>query len=359
MSNGSFEIFGKHEFEQVVYGYDKYSGLKAIIAIHNTALGPGIGGVRMMPYEQDHDALQDALKLAKAMTFKNAAAGIKFGGAKAVIIGNPKEDKTEYLLRAFGRLVESLGGRYIPGVDIGTAEKDMVIVSQETRYCASLPEEYGGCGSTSGATAYGLFYGIKAAVEETFADPALKGKAIAIQGVGTVGSALARHLVQAGARVIISDIDGEAVARLTEELPVDSVAPEDIYDQDVDVFSPCALGGVLNDGTIPRLKCKLVAGAANNQLADETRHCKMLAEKGISYGVDFILNAGGVVANTHQFIGYKKERANRDLQKIADNTKKVFQIARKNKVDTLTAAKMLAEERIKMAVHLKSWYMAK
>jgi leucine dehydrogenase len=358
MKNGSLEIFQK-EFEQVVYGSDPYSGLKAIIAIHNTALGPGLGGVRMMTYEQEQDALLDALSLAKAMSYKNAAAGLKYGGAKAVIIGDPQKDKTEHLLRAFGRLIESLGGRYIPGVDIGTVEDDMVIVSQETQYCASLPEAYGGCGSTSEATAYGLYYGIQAAVEATFENPALKGKTIAIQGVGHVGSVLAKYLLEAGAKVVVSDICQKALERIAGELPVDVVANDAIYDQDVDIFSPCALGGVLNDETIPRLKCKLIAGAANNQLADEEKHCTMIEEKGISYGVDFILNAGGVIANTHQFHGYKREIAYADLRRIGGTIKNVFKIAEEERVDSLTAAKMLAEQRMKMAVHMKSWYLKK
>ena len=358
MKNGSIDIF-KEDFEQVVYGYDRYSGLKAIIAIHNTSLGPGLGGVRMMTYKQDQDALLDALGLAKAMSYKNAAAGLKYGGAKAVIIGDSQKDKTEHLLRAFGRLIESLGGRYIPGVDIGTVEEDMVIVSQETRYCASLPEAYGGCGSTSEATAYGLYYGIQAAVEATFADPGLKGKTVAIQGVGHVGSVLAKYLLDAGAHVIVSDICDKALERVAGELPVDVVANDAIYDQDADIFSPCALGGVLNDDTIPRLKCKLIAGAANNQLMDAEKHCKMIEARGISYGVDFILNAGGVIANTHQFHGYKRELAYADLQKIGDNIRKVFKIAADERVDSHTAAKMLAEQRMEMALHMKSWYLKK
>jgi leucine dehydrogenase len=358
MKNDRFAIFQK-DFEQVVYGHDQYSGLKAIIAIHNTALGPGLGGVRMMTYEHDQDALLDALKLAKAMSYKNAAAGLKFGGAKAVIIGDSEKDKTEHLLRAFGRLIESLGGRYIPGVDIGTVEDDMVIVSQETQYCASLPEEYGGCGSTSEATAYGLYHGIQAAAETVFAKPGLKGKAVAIQGVGHVGSVLAKHLLDAGANVVVSDICHKALERVARDLPVDVVPNAAIYDQDVDIFSPCALGGVLNDETIPRLKCKLIAGAANNQLADEEKHCRMIEERGISYGVDFILNAGGVIANTHQFVGYNRDLAYKDLKRIGDTIKKVFKIAAEEKVDSLTAAKMLAERRMQMAVQMKSWHLKK
>lgn len=356
MKSSGFELF-QDDFEQVVLGCDQRSGLKAIVAIHSTALGPGLGGVRMMPYRQDEDALLDARKLAKAMTYKNAAAGIKFGGGKAVIIGNPGTDKREHLLRAFGRLIESLRGRYIPGVDIGTDEKDMIIISQETRYCASLPEEYGGCGSTSEATAYGLYHALQAAVAETFEEPGLKGKRVAIQGVGHVGSALARYLVEGGARVLASDVNPEALARLARELPVDVVANADIYSQDVDIFSPCALGGILNDETIPQLKCRLIVGAANNQLADEEKHCRMIEERGIAYGVDFIVNAGGVVANTHQFLGYRRDRAYTDLQRIGDNVKRVFQIAREQQVDSLTAARMLAEERLKMGVYLKSWHL--
>lgn len=353
-----FAAMEQGEFEQIVYGYDKYSGLKAIIAVHNTALGPGFGGTRMMAYESDGDALNDVLKLAKAMTYKNAAAGINFGGGKAVIIGDSRKEKNEDTLRAFGRLIESLKGRYITGVDIGTVEEDMVVISKETKYCVALPESYGGVGSTSGATAYGLFHGMKEAAEVVFGGASLKNRSVALQGLGNIGYGLAQYLVEEGAKVIASDIIKECASKAAKELQIDIVPPEQIYDLEVDIFSPCALGDVLNDQTIPRLRCRLIAGAANNQLKDEKKHGKMLDDKGIAYGVDYILNSGGVIANSHQFIGYNRERAYGEVRgNIAKNIRKVFETAHKEQISVADAARSLAEHRIKMAVNRKSWYL--
>ncbi len=357
MSKSLFDVMHQEEFEQIVYGYDRHSGLKTLICLHNTALGPGFGGVRMMPYETEEDALDDVMKLAKAMTYKNAACGIDFGGGKAVIIGDPETEKTENLLRAFGRMLEGLGGRYIAGVDIGTDEDDMVIVHRETDYNVALPESYGGGGSTSAATAFGCFEGMKAAVAEVFDDPGLEGKRVAIQGVGNIGSVLARYLVDAGAEVVISDVRESAIQRVRESLAVEVADVQGIYDEDMDIFAPCALGGILNDDTIPRLKCKLVAGSANNQLADETAHAAMLAERGIVYAVDFIMSAGGVINNAHQFIGYDRERAYGQIAEIGDTILGVLRTASERKVTTVEAAMMLAEDRIESAVRRKGYYL--
>ncbi|MDW7670097.1 MAG: Glu/Leu/Phe/Val dehydrogenase dimerization domain-containing protein [Bacillota bacterium] len=354
-----FEMMKDEEFEQIVYGYDKNSGMKALISIHNTSLGPAFGGTRMMPYESEDDALQDVMKLGKAMTWKNAACGIDFGGGKAVIIGDARKEKTEDLLRAFGRMVEGLGGRYITGVDIGTDENDMIIVRKETQYNVALPESYGGGGSTSAATAFGCFEGIKSAVKEVFDDKGLKNKRVAIQGVGNIGSVLARYLVKEGAEVIVSDVNEEAVQRLCQELGIQQVDPEAIYDLEVDIFSPCALGGILNDTTIPRLQCRLVAGSANNQLADEESHATLLKERGIAYAVDFIMSAGGVINNSHQFIGYHRERAYGQVARIGDAITQVFRMAREKNVTTQEAAMMLARQRIASAVQRKSYYLEK
>lgn len=357
MSAPLFEVMHQEEFEQIVYGYDKHSGLKTLICIHNTALGPGFGGVRMMPYETEEDALLDVMKLAKAMTYKNAACGIDFGGGKAVIIGDPETDKTENLLRVFGRMLEGLGGRYIAGVDIGTDENDMVVVHRETDYNVALPESYGGGGSTSAATAFGCFEGIKAAAGEVFEDPGLEGKRVGIQGVGNIGSVLARYLVEAGASVVVSDVREAAIDRLRGELPVDVADVEGIYDEDMDIFAPCALGGILNDHTIPRLRCRLIAGSANNQLADEAVHAAMLEDRGIVYAVDFIMSAGGVINNAHQFIGYDRERAYGQVAEIGDTMVRVLHTARELGVTTVEAAMMLAEDRIESAVRRRGYYL--
>ncbi len=352
-----FRTLEQGEFEQVVYGYDKFSGLKAIIALHNTALGPGFGGTRMMEYESDEDALKDVLRLSRAMTYKNAAAGIDFGGGKAVIIGDSRRDKNEDILRAFGKLIATLNGRYITGVDIGTVEEDMVVISKETDCCVALPESYGGVGSTSAVTAFGLFYGMKAAAGHVLGEQSLKNKAIAVQGLGNVGLALVRYLHEEGAKIYAADISEDCINRALKEVPLEIVPPDQIYDLQVDIFSPCALGNVLNDQTIPRLKCKLVAGGANNQLDDDEKHWNMLNERGIAYGVDYILNAGGVIANSHQFIGYIKERAYKEVHtNITNNIRKVFEMADRDRISTVNAAKNLAEHRLRMAVNRKKWY---
>lgn len=360
MTQPLFEILKKEEFEQVVYGYDKYSGLKAIVAIHNTALGPAFGGTRMMPYASEEQALQDVLRLSKAMTYKNAAGGINFGGGKAVIIGDAKTEKTEDLLRAFGRFIEGLGGRYITGVDVGTDEEDMVIVHQETKYNVALPESYGGGGSTSAATAYGLCHGMKSAAEEVFGESSLKGKTVSIQGVGHIGYVLAKYLIEEGANVVVCDVDKNNLKRAKETLNVDVVDADKIYDVDADIFSPCALGGVLNEETIPRLKCKLIAGSANNQLAEETKHSRMIQERGITYAVDYILSVGGCINNSHQFIGYNRERAYGMVKNnITRNIRTVLKMAKERGITTSEAAKFMAEQRMQMAVNRKSWYLEK
>lgn len=359
MSGSLFDVMHQEEFEQIVYGYDRHSGLKTLICIHNTALGPGFGGVRMMPYETEEDALQDVMKLARAMTYKNAACGIDFGGGKAVIIGDPQTEKTENLLRAFGRILEGLGGRYIAGVDIGTDENDMVVVHRETDYNVALPESYGGGGSTSAATAFGCFEGIKAAVGEVFEDPGLEGKRVGIQGVGNIGSVLARYLVEAGAEVVVSDVSGAAIERVRRDLAVDVADVEGIYDEDMDIFAPCALGGILNDETIPRLKCRLIAGAANNQLLHESAHAAMLSERGIVYAVDFIMSAGGVINNAHQFIGYDRERAYGQVAEIGDTVVRVLRMARERGITTVEAAMALAEDRIESAIRRQGYYLRK
>jgi leucine dehydrogenase len=355
-----FETLQKEEHEEVVYGYDKHTGLKSIIAIHNTALGPAFGGTRMMDYKTEEEAIKDVLLLSKAMTYKNAIAGINFGGGKAIIIGNAKTQKNEGLLRSFGRLVESLSGRFIAGVDIGTDENDMVVVQQESNYITALPIYYGGAGSTSEATAYGVYQGIKAAVEEVFDNKQLEGKSIAIQGAGHIGYALAKYLSKDRVKIFISDVAKEALDKVKNTISdVEIVEPDQIYDLDVDIFSPCALGAILNDNTIPKLKCKLIAGSANNQLVDEEKHCRMIQDRGIVYVVDYILSAGGVINNSQQYNrnGYSKEAAYSQITKIGNSVKRILADASKNKILTIEVAKGLAESRIQEAISRKSWYL--
>lgn len=358
MSN-VFELIEKDEFEEIAYGYDKKTGLKAIVAIHDTTLGPSFGGTRMMMYESEEEALKDCLKLARAMTYKNAAAGINFGGGKAVIIADSKTQKTEALLRAYGRFVDGLAGRFIAGVDVGTDENDMVILQQETNHVTALPRHYGGAGSTSGATAYGVYQAIKKASSFVFDNPDLKNKSVAIQGIGNIGSRLAKYLTEEGSKVYVTDIDKKALNELKENLGVEIVGTEEIYDLDVDIFAPCALGGILNDDTIPRLKCKLVAGSANNQLKEVEKHSKMLKDRGIAYGVDYILSAGGVINNSQQYndYGYNKEAAYNKVAKIGDNILEVFKIAENKDITTVEAALEFAKSRLDMEMSLKKWYL--
>ena len=361
MMSNVFELISKDEFEEVAYGYDKKSGLKSIVAIHDTTLGPSFGGTRMMLYENEEAALKDCLKLARAMTYKNAAAGINFGGGKAVIIADSKTQKDEALLRAYGRFVDGLAGRFIAGVDVGTDENDMVIVQQETEHVTALPKYYGGAGSTSGATAYGVYQGMKKAVEIVFEDKKLAGKKVSIQGAGNIGSRLAEYLAEDGAKVYITDIDDEALDIVKSKTDVEIVKPEEIYGLDVDIFAPCALGAILNDDTIPKLKCKLVAGSANNQLKDIDKHSQMLKEKGIVYGVDYILSAGGVINNSQQYnsFGYNKEAAYQKVATIGDNIQEVINIAEEKNITTLKAAKIFAVNRLEMSKNLNKWYLNK
>lgn len=354
-----FELMERDDFEEIAYGYDKPTGLKAIVAIHDTTLGPAFGGTRMKSYSTEEEALKDCLKLSKAMTCKNAAAGINFGGGKAVIIGDAKIQKTEALLRAYGRFVEGLGGRFIAGVDVGTDENDMIILQQETKHVTALPLFYGGAGSTSGATAYGVYHAIRKAAQFVFGDSSLTGKKVAIQGVGNIGRRLLEYLIKEGATIYVADIERDSLDKVKRKFDVKVVDPEQIYDLDVDIFSPCAMGGILNDHTIPRLKCKLIAGSANNQLSDTSKHIKMLKERKIAFAVDFILSAGGVINNSQQYnrCGYNQEAAYKQVEKIGDTIYSIFKAAEEQNITTVEAAYEFAQKRLDLAQNLKKWYL--
>ncbi len=349
-----FEIMRDCEHEQLVVCQEETSGLKALIAIHDTTLGPALGGTRMWTYDCEEDAIEDVLRLSRGMTYKAAAAGLNLGGGKGVIIGNPKKDKSEAMWRAYGRYVQSLGGRYITAEDVGVDDKDLEIVSQETRYAVGLP---GKSGDPSPATAYGCFYGMRAVAEKLWGDASLKGRTISVQGVGSVGYHLCKLLSDEGSQLIITDIDEEAIEQVTNECEVTVVDTKDIYRQEADIFVPCALGAILNDETIPQLSVKAVAGAANNQLAEEDKHAKMLEEKGILYAPDYVLNAGGVTNVSEELIGYNKERAYRQIAKIYDNIHHVFQVAERDNIPTHQAANRLAEERIEAIRKVRSNYV--
>ncbi|MBW8876766.1 MAG: Glu/Leu/Phe/Val dehydrogenase [Acidobacteria bacterium] len=321
-------------------------GLKAIIAVHSTVLGPGLGGVRMWPYGSMEEAITDVLRLSRGMTYKAAAAGLNLGGGKAVIVGDPKKEKTEALLRAFGRYVDSLNGLYITAEDVGTDIEDMEVIQHETRWVTGVSPEHGGGGDPSPVTAFGVLQGILAAVACHFGDGALAGRSVAVQGLGSVGYNLARFLREAGAKVFAADIDANATGRARDELGVEVVPTAEILEVPCDVVAPCALGAVLNDESIPRLRCRIVAGAANNQLADERRHGQELHDRGILYAPDFVGNAGGLINVYNEIVGYNRDTAMRMARGIHANMARVFEISRAQAIPTALAADRLAEDRI-------------
>jgi leucine dehydrogenase len=341
-----FEHINGDGYEQVVYCSDDQSGLRAIIAIHSTALGPALGGTRFYPYEREEDALVDVLRLAKGMTYKAAAAGLDLGGGKGVIIGDPRRIKTEELLRAYGRFVETLGGRYITAEDVGTALEDMDIVRRESRWVTGCSHTYGGSGDPSPVTAYGVLNGIKACLLEVFGSAELKGRTVALQGVGKVGYALCGYLVGEGAEVTIGDIDVDNMARAVKDHGVETVPLQDIHKQECDVFAPCALGGGINDDTISEFNCKIIAGAANNQLARE-EHGEKLRDLGILYAPDFVINAGGLINVEDELRGYDRERAMTRVEGIYRQMQLIFTLAKEHGLSTAKAAELLAQERIR------------
>lgn len=333
--------------EQILFARDGESGLKAIIAVHSTVLGPALGGTRFYPYESEEDALADALRLSRAMTRKNAAAGLDFGGGKGVIIGDPRTLKSERLLRAYGRAIESLGGRYFTAEDVGTTIADMETIARETRYVTGGARDTGGSGDPSPTTARGLLAAMRGAARFLWGGPALAGRHVAIQGVGKVGGAFARLLAAAGVRLTVADVNREAVEALAQELGAGIVAPDEVHATECDVFAPCALGGALNAGTVPELRCAAVLGSANNQLASD-HLAEDLAARDILYVPDFIVNAGGVV-NLAEEVGreYLRERANRRVDGIETTVIDLLARAREAGVTPLDEAIARADRRIR------------
>jgi leucine dehydrogenase len=351
-----FDYMERYDFEQLLLCQDKNSGLKAIIAIHDTTLGPALGGVRMWTYESEDEAILDALRLARGMTYKAAAAGLNLGGGKTVIIGDPRKDKSEAMFRALGRFIQGLNGRYITAEDVGTTEEDMDIIHQETRYVTGVSPAFGSSGNPSPVTAYGVYRGMKAAAKVAFGSDSLKGKTVAVQGVGSVAYNLCKHLHEEGARLIVTDIVQENVERAVRDFGAESVEPDKIYDVECDIFSPCALGAIINDETIPRLKCRVVAGSANNQLKEE-RHGDRLHEMGITYVPDYVINAGGVINVADELLGYNRDRAMKKVETIYDNVLRVFEIAERDGIPSYQAADRMAEERIESLDRSRSTFL--
>jgi leucine dehydrogenase len=332
--------------ERVLFCSSPEVHLQAIIAVHSTVLGPGLGGVRMWPYASMDEALTDVLRLSRGMTYKAAAAGLHLGGGKAVIIGDPKRDKTEALMRTFGRYVESLGGLYITAEDVGTDMEDMEHILTETRWVTGISAAQGGGGDPSPVTAFGVLQGIKAAAAWHLGGPQLTGRTVAVQGLGNVGFALAGYLKDEGAKVLAADIDQDATARAHDELRVEIVPAAEILEIECDILAPCALGAVLNDQTIPKLRCKVVAGGANNQLADEERHGQALQDRGILYTPDFVLNAGGLINVYSELTGYNRETALRMARALYQSTTAIFERSLAQGIPTSAAAHRVAEDRI-------------
>ncbi len=350
---GTFEVIAQHgNHEEILFCQDEKVGLKAIIAIHNTALGPALGGTRMWNYKTEEDALIDVLRLSKGMTYKAAAAGLNLGGGKAVIIGDPKTQKSEGLFRAFGHFVNSLNGKYITAEDVGTSVDDMEYIYMETPWVTGIPKDFGGSGDPSPYTAHGVLMGVKAAAHEKFGTDSLKGMRIAVQGLGNVGSHLVKYLHEEGAKVIVSDIDQARVKYCHDQFGVEVVSPDAILSVECDIQSPCALGAIVNDQTIGKFKCKAIAGGANNQLA-EAKHGDQLRELGILYAPDYVVNAGGLMNVFVELEGYSPERAFEKTRKVYDNVKRVFQIAKRDNIATNIAADKSAEERLETIGRLK------
>jgi leucine dehydrogenase len=353
-----FEELEKDSHEEVVFGYDKDAGLKAIIAIHNTSLGPALGGTRMWPYESESEALKDVLRLSRGMTYKAALAGLNLGGGKAVIIGDPEKEKNEILFRAFGRLVEGLHGRYITAEDVGTTPCDMEWVRAETKYVTGIDEAHGGSGDPSPVTARGVYSGIRACVEEVLGKKSLKGIRVAIQGAGHVGLNLTEILKRDGAVVYISDIHSERVKTAVEKYGAIEVDPDKIYSLDMDIFAPCALGAVINDKTIEMFNCRIIAGAANNQLDDEVRHGRMLMEKKILYAPDYAINSGGLINVENELEGYNRKRACAQAEGIYDIIKSIIELSREEGIPTNMASNRIAEMRIEKVGRLRRKFIS-
>jgi len=351
-----FDYMEKHRYEQVVYFHDKTTGLKGITCIHNTTLGPALGGTRLWNYASEEEAVVDCLRLARGMTYKAAAAGLNLGGGKTVLIGDPDKVKSEGYFRSLGRYVQSLNGRYITAEDVNTSTKDMDFVNMETDYVVGLE---GKSGNPSPMTSLGAFHGIRAALQHVFGDEDISKYTFAVQGAGQTGYFLINKLVEMKAKKIyFTEINEKHIKRLKKEHPeVEFVNPDDIYKVDVDVFAPCALGGSLNDQTIPQIKAKIIAGTANNVLLEEDVHGNMLKDMGILYAPDFVINAGGLINVYHELKGYNIGRATRDIEKIYDRLLEIFNIAETENIHTQLAAKVFAKKRIETINNIQDNYI--
>ena len=347
-----FDYMDEYRYEEFAFYTDQTAGLRALVCIHDTTLGPACGGTRMWPFATEEEAIMDVLRLARAMTYKSSLAGLDYGGGKAVIIGDPNTDKSEALFRAHGRFVDTLGGRYFTTEDVGIVSQDVVHMRKETQYAVGLPESHGGLGGAEVITGYGIYRGARACMKALTGSDSLEGKTVAIQGFGKVAYHYARHLQEDGARVIAADINESRVAEAVA-IGAAIAAPEDIHTVECDIFSPCALGGVLNDKTIPEIKAPIVAGAANNQL-QEPRHAESLAEAGILYAPDYAINPGGVITVACEIEGKSREAAMEQTSRVYDTLLDIFARAKADGTTTAEAADRLAEDRIRSVARVNN-----
>eukprot|EP00746_Dinoflagellata_sp_MGD_P042629 gnl/MRDRNA2_/MRDRNA2_203312_c0_seq1.p1 gnl/MRDRNA2_/MRDRNA2_203312_c0~~gnl/MRDRNA2_/MRDRNA2_203312_c0_seq1.p1 ORF type:complete len:359 (-),score=14.55 gnl/MRDRNA2_/MRDRNA2_203312_c0_seq1:89-1165(-) len=337
---GQMETMGH---EQVLFCNDEGTGLKAIIAVHNTVLGPSLGGTRMWQYSSELEALEDVLRLSRGMTYKASISGLNLGGGKAVIIGNSRTDKSEALFRRFGQFVDSLNGKYITAEDVGISPQDINWVAQETKHVSGLP---GKGGDPSPVTAYGVYMGMKASAKEVWGSDSLEGKTVAVQGAGHVGMYLIEYLARENANILVTDIHKEHIDEAVSRFGAVPIGVEEIYDASMDIYAPCALGATVNDETLTRLKCSIIAGAANNQLANESIHGKAVMDKGIIYAPDFLINAGGLINCYSELNGYNKDEAMANTEKIYQTTLDIIKMSKEQNIPTYQAANKLAEDRI-------------
>ncbi len=344
------------DHEQVLFCQDNATGLKAIIAVHNTVLGPALGGTRMWKYNNEMEALNDVLRLSRGMTYKAAITGLNLGGGKAVIIGDSYTQKSEALMRRFGKFVESLGGKYITAEDVGISTKDMEYVKMETDYVSGLPVSLGGSGDPSPVTAFGVYMGMKAAAKELTGSDSLTGKKVMVQGVGHVGQVLVDYLAKENAKVFVADINELRVKEVAEKYKATVINGDDVFDVDMDIYAPCALGATINDNTLTRLKCSIIAGAANNQLADEKVHGVKVMDKGIIYAPDFLINAGGLINVNSEVEGYGRERSMEMASNIYNTTLDIIKKSKSENIPTYLAANQMAENRIEAIGKVKLPY---
>lgn len=360
--NGIFSIFDemeKYGHEQIIFNYDKTTGLKAIIGIHDTTLGPALGGCRMLDYETEQDAVIDVMRLSRGMTYKCAISNVMCGGGKTVIMGDAKNGKSDELFQALGTFIETLKGRFWTGTDVGTVGMDFVSAHKQTNFVNGLPVEYGGSGNSGIITAFGVYCGMKATAKEAFGTESLKGLTVAVQGLGKVGQVLVGHLIDEGASVIAADISADNVNKVKEAHPeVIMVKPEEILGVECDILSPNALGAIINDETIPQLKCKAICGAANNQLK-EPRHGDKLFEMGTVYAPDYVVNAGGLIAVADEFQGFSRERAFKNAGLIYETMEQIFKVSKEEKLPTYIVADLYVEKKLETIGRLQTKYTGK